>query len=116
MDVPEAANDVPPAKAARIVNPVTKTIPLEYPVEFDGKVYTEISLRRMSGTEVAAYITQLAAGERVKPPVIDVPFEVYDALDDDDLFTIDKAVVDFFPRRFRDLGGSTPAAGEPSSA
>jgi len=109
-----AAPVTPPA--ARFVNPVTKTVPLAYPVEFNGIVYTQIGLHRMTAREVADFAKSIESGGIVKPPCIDAPQEVLEALDDDDAFELDKAVADFLPRRFRATTEKlTSGAGAPLS-
>ena len=96
-----AANDAPAdcVKAAAILKgDRSKTISLEYPVEFDGKTYGEITIRRMTGTEVAAWLNDAAA---VMPPMFNCPVDVIDALDADDAFTVKEAMNDFLPRKMR---------------
>lgn len=90
---------------ARIVTklPREKVIPLEFPVEFGGDLYTDIRVRRLSGAEVALYYEQVQAGYRsARPPTVDCPDEVYDALDDDDRYTVEAAAIDFLPRRLKE--------------
>jgi hypothetical protein len=67
-------------------------IPLEWPVDFDGKLWTEIEIRRVSGKEVRVYLDALRTSEGdILPPMIDCPIEVWNALDADDQQTIDEA-------------------------
>lgn len=103
------------APVARFVNPVTKTLQLTYPVEFDGRVYAEVNFHRMTGIEVRDFAMAISEGNPPKPPCIDIPQEVYDALDDDDLFEVDKVVMDFLPRRLRTASALTSAGGGQSS-
>lgn len=102
----EAATPAPAERpVAKIVTklPREKLIPLEFEVEFDGTVYTHIRVRRLSGAEVALYYEQVQAGYRsARPPTVDCPDEVYDALDDDDRYTVEAAAIDFLPRRLRE--------------
>jgi len=88
---------------AKIVSPKSReqAVPLEYPVEFDGKTWTEIVVRRVSAGEVDAFMEALAEDKQVMPPVIDCPREVYDAMDDDDRFELDRVMLDFLPRRLK---------------
>lgn len=108
------------APVARIVSPKTRslTVQLEYEVEFDGRAYTTVTLRRISGKEMEDYIEAVAASDkRLLPPMIDCPMEVYEAMDDDDRFAIDQAMRDFMPRRLRATVErvSAPPSGEPIS-
>lgn len=104
--------------AARIVSgkPRSRTVTLEYPVEFDGKTYTEITVHRLSGVEVRALVEAAAAGHNEASRMLDCPTEVYEALDDDDLLEVDRAVADFLPRRFRLAADAVLDGGEKSSA
>nr|WP_066733803.1 hypothetical protein [Bradyrhizobium sp. CCH5-A9] len=119
----EAATAAPAEKpVARIVTkvPREKIIPLEFEVEFGGQVYSDIRVRRLSGAEVALYYEQVQAGYRsARPPTVDCPDEVYDALDDDDRYTVEAAAIDFLPRRLREgidaLTSESTAESSPSS-
>lgn len=99
----------PPAvPVARIVSPKEreKMVPLEYPVEFDGRLYEEIRVRRVTGVEIAAFsealrVASASGGEMPIPPVIDCPLQVWGALDADDLAAVEDASQDFFPRRLK---------------
>ena len=106
------------AKTARVVGgaPREKMVTLEYPVEFDGKTWTEVRIRRVTGKEVEEYMEALGRNERPMPPMFDFPMEVYDAMDDDDRFAIDEAVAPFFPRRVRAAAEQNPPAAGLTSA
>lgn len=116
-----AEQDAPATKPApKLLGNRSRTVPLQYPVEFDGKVYDSITVRRMTGSEVAEYISAMSVDisegtDRAWMPMFDVPREVYEALDDDDLQEVDKAVLDFLPRRLRPAGRQTPENGEGTS-
>lgn len=99
-------------KIARIIGgaPREKIVPLEYPVEFDGKEWTEVRIHRVSGKQVEDYMEALGRNERPMPPMFDCPMEVYDAMDDDDRFALDEAVVPFLPRRLRAAAEQNPPA------
>lgn len=98
-----------------------KRVALEWPVEYGGKTYEAIVVRRLTGQEVADFLDQLAATGKDDPtakiqfPMFfgedgeRVPDELMGALDDDDAETIAQVTVDFLPRRFRGLQGSAPA-------
>jgi hypothetical protein len=101
---------------------------LEWPVTVDGREYTSISLVRMTAADVAKFQEELTArlnkdatATAVFPIFRDsetgepIPEAVLDALDDDDRFELDKAAVNFLPRRFRGALNLTsdPADGAP---
>ncbi len=89
---------------ARIVNLEgrSKTVPLEYPVEFAGAVWDSIEIRRCTGQEIADYFNRMSQSATfVMPPVIQCPVEVWQALDADDQDTIDEAAQAFMPRRLK---------------
>ena len=99
---PEAA----PAPAARIVTDkiTSRIVPLEWPVEFDGRVYHQIRVHRVTGKEMRDFMEKIRAGaDNVLPPMVDCPIEVWEALDADDQFAIDQAAAEFMPRRLKDL-------------
>ena len=81
--------------------PRFRTVPLEWPVEYDGKTYSEVSVRRMTAGEVMNFIEQATNGGSPRLPIFDVPPEVIDALDADDADNVNKAVNDFLPRALR---------------
>lgn len=78
-----------------------KTIPLEWPIEYGGKVYDSVTVRRCTGTEVSDYVMSRASGDDALFPGISCPIAVYEALDADDLEQVDLVVKDFLPRSFR---------------
>ncbi len=89
---------------ARIVNPAgrSKLVPLQFPVEFDGKVWDSIEIRRCTGGEMRDYFEAMAeAGCFVMPPVIQCPIEVWEAMDADDQYIVDEEAQAFMPRRLK---------------
>jgi hypothetical protein len=79
-----------------------KLVPLEWPVEFDGVTFTEIRVHRVSGKEVRDYLEALRTSEAdILPPMIDCPIEVWNALDADDHDKIDRAAMEFTPKRLK---------------
>lgn len=106
-----------PLAVAKIVSPKERerTVPLEYPIEFDGKTYDAIRVRRVTGREVEEFMRALADDGAAMPPMVDCPRAVYDAMDDDDRFEVDQAMLDFLPRRLKVAAGSILADGEPAS-
>ena len=93
----------PEDKTARIVSeaPREKVVPLAWPIEFGGKTYSEVRIKRVSGKEMRDFVNKLQAGENSVPPVFDIPIEVYDAMDADDADMLDKEGLDFLPRSLR---------------
>jgi hypothetical protein len=98
-----------------------KTVPLEWPVEFGGKTFSEIAIARLTAGEVAEFHKSVSA----LPPDAPVVFPVYrdadggqlpdgllDALDADDRDALDKEALYFLPRRFR---GAEPSASAPAA-
>lgn len=110
-------NDAPaPKPAPKLLGDRSRTIDLDYPVEFDGKTYERITVRRMTGIEVRDFIAAVSSvGERARLPMFDVPFEVIEALDDDDAAKLDEAVFDFLPNRLRTVAERTRESGAATS-
>jgi hypothetical protein len=119
---------------ARIVSdrPRAATIELDWPVEYEGRVYTTITVARLTAAEVARFQDQIVqllesgAESKVRLPLFrdengaSIPDAVMDALDDDDRLALDEAATSFLPRRFRglavqDSGPGTGATTEASS-
>lgn len=92
-----------------------KFIPLEYPVEFDGKLYEQIRIHRVSAQEVSDWIKRLDGDGDQMPPVVDCPMEVWNALDADDQDTVDKEAMAFTPRRLKEAAGLIQGTGEATS-
>src|SRR4051812_3697995 len=100
-DETKPASDAAPVKAApRIIGDRHfRAVPLEWPIEHDGKVIDSITVRRMTGAEVSAFVAAMRENpEGARLSMYDVPHEVIDALDADDYAAIQKAVNDFLPR------------------
>lgn len=99
-----------------------KTIDLDYPVAYEGRIYTCIHLQRLTAQEVADWVESIVGkeGGRIRFPLFrddagaPIPDAVLDGLDADDRDVIDKATIDFLPRRFRGVTeiASEPAAGD----
>lgn len=118
-DEAQQQTGAPPAPAvAKFVNEGGRStlVTLEYPVEFDGKLWTEVEVRRVTGGEMDAYMKAIQADGNVLPPVIRCPMPVWDAMDADDQFAIDQAAAPFMPNRLKKLmalsAGTTATDGE----
>lgn len=118
IDQPGA--ELAPAPVAHIVyhGVREKMVPLEWPVEFDGKTYDAIRVHRVTGKEMRVFMEQLATGQGdVMPPMVDCPIEVWNAMDADDQQTIDLAAMEFTPKRLKaifDAAVTIDAAGNPA--
>jgi hypothetical protein len=101
------AEEAEQPKRARIISPKERSasVTLEWPVEFDGETYESITIRRITGRELEAYIETITAmpegGLSPKSPMIDCPPEVYDALDADDRARLEAALFPFLPLSLR---------------
>lgn len=96
--------------AARIVSekPREKIVDIDFHVEFDGQVYSNIKLRRVTGKEINDYLEAISSKDApsIVPPMVVCPQEVWDAMDDDDRYKVEREMVSFFPQRLRDMAGS----------
>ena len=89
-----------------------RTVRLEWPIEYNGQRYGEIIVRRMIGAEVTRLsdlITSQFDDSDLFALVCDTPAQVIRALDQDDWLVVREAVLDFLPRRFREVFASTGA-------
>jgi hypothetical protein len=107
--------------------PRHRTVSLDFPLTFAGRMWSEIHLRRLTAGEVAAYVEDLR--ERLKddpnatsrPPIfvdetgVPIPAGLFEALDDDDAAVLDEAAEDFLPRRFRAMTETRPSSPEAGS-
>jgi hypothetical protein len=105
--VPLAADAMPSARHVRAAERVT-TVPLDWPVEFNGVVHASIGIRRPTVADVAAYAARVRAlqaegkdASAVPLPMFDAPDEVLRLLDPDDDDRVEAAAAGFLPRRFR---------------
>lgn len=87
-----------------------RTIPLEWPLEYDGKIYDAITVRRMTAQEVADW---QGSDERTLP-MVEAPLAVIDALDADDALKVNEAIHDFLPHALREAIEPAPPTGEPT--
>src|SRR4051812_41423264 len=100
-------NDEVTKPAARIVGgpPRTKTVALQWPVEFDGKTYNEIEVRRLTAADVDTFVKAVRAGDQdARLPYYNAPDEVLDAMDADDSAALNEAAAPFTPRAFQAEG------------
>jgi len=118
MSEPEEKSET----VAAIVSPKSRsaTVTLDWPVEFDGKVYEELTIRRVTGLEVQKFLIAAQdanlAESSIVPPMVDCPSEVWANMDDDDRMKVEDAMLPFMPRRLMMALGLTPATSDSSSA
>jgi hypothetical protein len=80
---------------------------LTWPVEFGGRVYSEVTIRRLTAAEVDAFVQAAMAGDKnASLPLYDAPSEVLAAMDADDAAALNEAATPFLPRSLRMGGGS----------
>ena len=81
------------------------TVPLEWPVQVDGAEVAAVTLRRLTGGEVAAIQEQMMGDASSEAALIaafaDQPLDVISGLDADDFLTLKDRVFDFLPKRIR---------------
>ena len=99
-------------------------IDFEWSVEYGGFVYDHVNLRRLTQGEIAEWMKEVSSAKQtglsLTWPIIrddtdlPIPQGLLDALDADDFDAINKAMLDFLPRRFRGAlrDASAPQAGE----
>lgn len=119
-DVVEAANGAA-LEVLHFTRPRFKSVPLQWPIEYAGKTYTEVQIVRLTAKEVADWVEGIKGREKeeVRIPIfrdadgLPIPDAVLDGLDDDDRLALDEAALDFLPRRFRaaPASASGPADG-----
>lgn len=113
-------NSEAPQEAAKTIEPPrfvggksrSEVVPLEWPLEYDGKIWSEITVSRMNTAQIAEFIASLDGdnSEKLRFPMFDVPNEILDALDDDDATRVNEVVERFLPRRFRGAREQEPAS------
>ncbi|THK38644.1 phage tail assembly protein [Ensifer sp. MPMI2T] len=109
----QASKPAPPRLVGKEGKERERVIPLEFSVEYDGKVYEELTVRRISGKDFSAMsafdgskeTTQLAA------LMTGAPVEVIEALDGDDFVELQEAVQAFLPRKLRQMAEQLSGTG-----
>lgn len=113
--------DVEAKPAARFADRSrTETVvPLEYPIEYDGKIWEAITVSSPTVAQIAAFSERVVQArelgqstEGIRLPMFDAPDAVLDALHLDDEDVVSKAANRFLPRRFRDTPESTSASND----
>lgn len=112
----EAAQEskpAPPRLVGREGKERERVIPLEFPVEYDGKLYEELTVRRINGKDFSA----MSAFDGNKESVLlaslmtSAPVEVIEALDGDDFVELQEAVEAFLPRKLRQMAEQISGTG-----
>ena len=92
----------------------SKTVPLEYPFEWDGTEISEVTVRRPKGNDLRA----IEALERDKDAsesdrsfgalarLSDIPLEAFDEMDGADIASLSEVVSGFFPKAQRRKTGA----------
>ena len=87
---------------------------LEWPIEHDGQAIETITLRRLTGGEVAGLQERMmgdgASDSAMIAAFADRPAEVIAALDADDFLELKDMVITFLPRRIREAVEQAVAA------
>jgi hypothetical protein len=90
-----------------------RAVPLDCPLAYDGKTYSEVVVRRLTARDVADFEAVLAERAKADPEArirwplyVDaagaaIPDAIMDALDADDKFAIDQVAASFLPRQYR---------------
>lgn len=95
-------DDTPPAAPAFVEEDGrrrSEIVSLEWPVEYDGRVYRAIQVRRMTAAEVDAFVEEARANAgAARLPMFSCPHQVIDALDADDAARVNEIVLRFLPR------------------
>lgn len=82
-----------------------KAVDLEWPVEVDGQTISQVTLRRLTGGEVAglqdAMMGDGANDAAMIAAFADQPASVIAQLDADDFMELKERLVDFLPKRIR---------------
>lgn len=99
-----------------------ETVPLEWPLEYEGRTYSTVTVSRPTIAELDEWRDRIAgmkdAGQDVSKerlPMFDVPTAVLEALDPDDEDRVSEVAGRFLPRRFRDDTSTEPAPSNGSS-
>lgn len=94
--------DAPPVATIVLTADRERWVPLQYPVEFDGKVWDQVRVHRITAKELRAYIEEVSTSPGyVMPPMVDCPLEVWEAMDADDQAEVDDVAMVFTPRRLK---------------
>lgn len=115
--VPASAAPTKPAPAVTS-SPAGKKleqiVPLTCTVEYDGKVYDQLVVRRLRGGDFRKLAELSEAGEDIAIAALmtGVPVEVIEALDGDDYVEIQGLVRDFLPRKLQMLAEQLSATGQ----
>lgn len=89
-----------------------ETIPLAYPIEFNGRTWSAITLKRLTSADLKTYFDMPPSDRVNDTPWFDAPREVLAALDLDDEDRVMERADRFIPARFR----VAPASGQGSAA
>lgn len=115
----EAIEQKPAPEPARLVAKKgkvrSKEVPLEWPVQYDGKVYDNLVVRRPFGSDfrrMADFDPDKAEELQLASMLTEVPIEVIEALDADDYMELQEIVKDFLPRKLKDMAKQLSGTGQ----
>lgn len=99
----------PPAPRHNRLTERGEVVPLEWPIEYAGRIITEITVRRPTVAEIGVWSERMRvareagfdASKMPHLPMFDVSDEVLGALDPDDEDRLEEVALRFLPRRFR---------------
>lgn len=80
-----------------------KKIPLEFPIEFDGVLYEDVTIHRLHGKDFQELSSGSITGVEMASLMAKVPIEVAEVMDAEDLYNVVEACKAFFPRQMREL-------------
>lgn len=109
----EVASAIPPAPRFVDESSRSEVVPLQWAIDYDGKTWTEITVRRPGTPEIEAWARRIdilrkagADVTTVPVPIYDAPDAVINALDPDDDDRLTEVAQRFLPRRFQVAPGS----------
>lgn len=100
----------PVAAAPRFLDEAARreVVPLLHPFEYEGRIWSEITVRRPTAAMVRDWTRRVVAAkdaglatDDIPPPVFDAPDAVLNFVDPDDDDRLEEVALRFLPRRFR---------------
>ena len=79
----------------------SQIVDLAWPIEYGGRIWSQITVRRLTAREVDAAVEASRAGLDDTLPIFDAPAVVLDALDADDSERLNEVAKNFFPRALK---------------
>jgi hypothetical protein len=108
-------------KPVAFIHPASRrrAVKLAFPLEYDGREYREVHIRRPNVSEIAAWAE--SEGKTKLELYVDaggepIPASVFDGLDPDDDEEVTRQARDFLPRRLSQALFKTPASATPPAS